>query len=140
MHAIHWCQHERNLVKYSLPALFFFYCTLILNNIYYCNILLFLDTTGNEPSYSSIMLCICCAFFFFYLQCQKRSHFNKIIKATRNIYLIHSIISYLHPFGIFVVYEHSFNSHRLLSSYLPYYSSQVCCKSQISCFLNNLHA
>ena len=139
MHAIHWCQHERNLVKYSLPALFFFYCTLILNNIYYCNILLFLDTTGNEPSYSSIMLCICCAFFF-YLQCQKRSHFNKIIKATRNIYHIHSIISYLHPFGIFVVYEHSFISHRLLSSYLPYYSSQVCCKSQISCFLNNLHA
>lgn len=60
---IRWCQHEGNLVKYSPVVLFFFYCALILNNIYYCNILLFLGTTGNEPSFSLITLHTCCAFY-----------------------------------------------------------------------------
>lgn len=96
--ATQWCQHERKLVKYLLPA-FFFYCTLIWNTFvlvtYYYS---WIQQTMNQDCKLHYILAVLC-------NCDvKGSHFSKIIKTARNIYLTLSIISFLYRSFFFLFF------------------------------------
>lgn len=138
--ATQWCQHERKLVKYLLPA-FFFYCTLIWNTFvlvtYYYS---WIQQTMNQDCKLHYILAVLC-------NCDvKRSHFSKIIKTARNIYLTLSIISFLYRSFFFLFFFFVVACMHIKRMFTNYFkathltNAQVCCKSQITCFLKDLHA